>query len=312
MLGAVVVGIGTAGWVRIRDMLAPLLGSPAAELNVRGFISRRSLDPQQGVSQISVEEAVGREDIDVAFVCTENALHEDNVSSAEITFNMVAMKKHLENLLTFLQAGKHVCVEYPMTMNYKAAVELWDLAQKKGVILHEEHIELLTEDYKELKKEVEGKILQDGTLHFTGGALKPGFGFPAFSGIARLTWLVELFGELSVSVATMEEDSGNNCSKMTATLLTSDNRPLTWIEERGPGLPRAKNINFHFDCCTLTQIPPAPRGSVGLFMQDLIHFSAKLVGQVSAEELQRERTRVLHCLQLAERIRELCSSEMSP
>lgn len=56
-----------------------------------------------------------------------------------------------------------------------------------------------------------------------GGALKPGFGFPAFSGIARLTWLVELFGELSVTAATMEEDSGNY-SKMTAKLLTSDNR----------------------------------------------------------------------------------------
>lgn len=34
----------------------------------------------------------------------------------------------------FLQAGKHVCVEYPMTTNYKAAVELWDLAQEKGNI----------------------------------------------------------------------------------------------------------------------------------------------------------------------------------
>ncbi|XP_034411971.1 biliverdin reductase A [Cyclopterus lumpus] len=289
MLGAVVVGIGTAGWVRIRDMLAPLLGSPAVKLNVRGFISRRSLDPQQGVSQISEEEAVSREDIQVVFICTENVLHEDNVR-------------------TFLQAGKHVCVEYPMTMNYKAAVELWDLAQKKGVILHEEHIELLTEDYKELKREVEGKILQDGTLHFTGGALKPGFGFPTFSGIARLTWLVELFGKLSVTVATIEEDSGSNYSKMTAKLLTSDNRPLTWIEERGPGLPRAKNINFHFDSCTLTQIPPAPRGNVGLFMQDLIHFSAKLAGQVSSEELQREKLRVLHCLHLAETIQQLCLS----
>lgn len=35
---------------------------------------------------------------------------------------------------TFLQAGKHVCVEYPMTMNYMAAVELWDFAQEKGDI----------------------------------------------------------------------------------------------------------------------------------------------------------------------------------
>ncbi|MED6258168.1 hypothetical protein ATANTOWER_003774 [Ataeniobius toweri] len=67
----------------------------------------------------------------------------------------------------FLEAGKHVCVEYPMTLSYKAAAELWDLAQKKGVILHEEHIELLTEDYKQLKKEVDGKVLLEGSLHFT-------------------------------------------------------------------------------------------------------------------------------------------------
>ncbi|KAM7401454.1 hypothetical protein PAMA_005588 [Pampus argenteus] len=287
MFGAVVVGVGTAGWVRIRDMLAPLPGSPAEKLTVKGFISRRSLDSQQGVSQISVEDAVNTEDIHVAFICTENDSHEDNIR-------------------TFLQAGKHVSVEYPMTMNYKAAVELCDLAQEKGVILHVEHIELLTEDYKQLKKEVEGKVLQEGTLHFTGEALKPGFGFPSFSGIARLTWLVDLFGELSVTAATTEVDFGTNSSKMTAKLLTADNKSLTWIEERRPGLPRAKNINFHFDSCTLTQIPPTPRGAVGLFMQDLIHFSAKLADQVSPEELQREKTRILHCLELADTIQQLC------
>ncbi|XP_076601059.1 biliverdin reductase A isoform X2 [Chaetodon auriga] len=289
MLGAVVVGMGTAGWVRIRDMLAPLPGSPAEKLSVRGFISRRSLGTQQGVSQISVEEAVNREDIHVAFICTENESHEDNIR-------------------TFLQAGKHVCVEYPMTLNYKAAVELWDLAQEKGLILHEEHIELLTEDYKEIQREVEGKILQEGTLHFTGGAVKPQFGFPAFTGIARLTWLVELFGELSVTAAAIEEDSSNNYSKLTAKLKTSENKPLRWIEERGPGLPRGRNINFHFDSCTLTQIPSVPKGAVGLFMQDLTHFSAKLVGQVSSKELQKEKIRILHCLKLAERIKQLCQS----
>ncbi|MEQ2308281.1 hypothetical protein AMECASPLE_026704, partial [Ameca splendens] len=124
----------------------------------------------------------------------------------------------------FLEAGKHVCVEYPMTLSYKAAAELWDLAQKKGVILHEEHIELLTEDYKQLKKEVDGKVLLEGYLHFTGGTLKPGFGFPAFSGIARLCWLVDLFGELSVTAATFEQDAGKGYSKMTAQLLTSNSR----------------------------------------------------------------------------------------
>lgn len=37
-----------------------------------------------------------------------------------------------------------------------------------GLILHEEHIELLTEDYKLLKAKVDGQTLQEGSLHFTG------------------------------------------------------------------------------------------------------------------------------------------------
>ncbi|XP_058502249.1 biliverdin reductase A [Solea solea] len=286
MSGAVVVGLGIAGGVRIRDMLAPLAGSPAEKLQVRGFVSRRSVGTHQGVSQISMEKAVSREDIQAAFICTENVSHEDNIRA-------------------FLQAGKHVCVEYPMTMSYKTAVELWDLAQEKGVVLHEEHIELLTEDFKALKKEVEGKSLQEGSLHFTGGPLKPGFGFPAFSGISRLTWLVELFGELVVTAAALE-DTVSNYSKMTAKLLTRDNRPLTWIEERGPGLPRGKKINFQFATCSLTQIPPSAGGTGGLFMQDMIHFSCKLLGQVGVEELQREKIRILHCLELAEKIQNIC------
>ncbi|XP_076018214.1 biliverdin reductase A [Genypterus blacodes] len=289
MLGAVVVGIGIAGRVRIRDLLCPQPASPAERLTIKGFISRRCLEPQQGVNQITATEAVSRDDVNVAFICTENVSHEDNIRM-------------------FLQAGKHVCVEYPMTLSYNAAVKLWDLAQEKGVILHEEHIELLTAEYKQMKKEVAGKTLLEGTLHFTGAPVKPGFSFPSFSGMARLTWLVDLFGELSVTAAVMEEQSSENYSKMTATLATANNRPLTWIEERGPGLPRAKSVNFHFDSCTITELPAAPREAVGLFMQDLVLFSAKLAGQVSSEELLREKSRILHCLQLAERMQQLCQS----
>lgn len=284
------MGIGTAGWVRIRDILAPLSPSPAEKLSIKGFVSRRPLDEQLGVKQITTEEALSREDIQVAFICTENATHEDYIRS-------------------FLQAGKHVCVEYPMTMTHQAAVELWDLAQQKGLVLHEEHIELLTADFKQLKKDVSGRTLEEGTLHFTGGALKPGFGFPAFSGIARLTWLVDLFGELTVTSATMEERSDSNYVKMTAQLITADNRPLTWTEERGPGLPRAKTVNFRFSCSSVTELPPAPREPVGLFMQDLVLFSGKLTGLVTPEDLQAERRRILHCLELADRIRLLCQGQ---
>lgn len=37
-----------------------------------------------------------------------------------------------------------------------------------GLVLHEEHIELLTPDFKQLKKDVAGKQLEEGSLHFTG------------------------------------------------------------------------------------------------------------------------------------------------
>lgn len=47
----------------------------------------------------------------------------------------------------------------------------WDLiglVSTPGLVLHEEHIELFSEDFKALKNEVEGKVFQRGTLHFTG------------------------------------------------------------------------------------------------------------------------------------------------
>ncbi|KAL0966125.1 hypothetical protein UPYG_G00291210 [Umbra pygmaea] len=286
MFGSVVVGIGRAGAVRIGDLLSPLPCSTADKLSVKGFISRRILEVQQEVKQITIEEALSREDIKVAFICTENSTHEENIRA-------------------FLEAGKHVCVEYPMAMTHKTAVDLCDLAQEKGVVLHEEHIELLTADYKQLKKDVAGKKIEEGVLHFTGGPVKPSFGFPSFSGIARLTWLVDLFGELTVSTASIEEDPEREYVRLTTQLMTKHQKPLTWIEERGPGLPRAKVINFRFDSCTMTQLPPAAREPVGLFMQDLVLFSQKLMGEVPRDQLHAERCRVLHCLELADCIQQL-------
>ncbi|XP_051557714.1 biliverdin reductase A-like [Myxocyprinus asiaticus] len=286
MFGSVVVGVGIAGCVRIRDLLAPLPSSAAEKLAIKGFVSRRSLEDQQGVKQISIKEALSREDIQAAFICTEN-------------------KNHEEHIRQFLEAGKHVCVEYPMTLSYTSAVELWNLAQQKGLVLHEEHIELFTPDFKQLKKDIAGKTLEEGTLHFTGGSMKPDFGFLAFSGIARLTWLVDLFGELTVTAASLEEEKENKYMKMMAHFLTQQQKPLTWIEERGPGLGRAKHINLRFQDCTITELPAGQREPVGLFMQDLVLFGRKLQGEVPAAALQMERKRILHCLELAERIRQL-------
>lgn len=284
MFGVVVVGIGIAGRVRIRDLLAPLPSSAAEKMALKGFVSRRNLGEEQGVKQISLEEALESKDIHAAIVCTDNITHEEHIRK-------------------FLEAGKHVCVEYPMTLNYQAAADLHNLAQEKGLVLHEEHIELFTPDFKQLKKDVAGETLEEALLHFTGGPLKSDFGFPAFSGIARLTWLVDLFGELRVSAATMSEDTEKSYMKMTVHLLTKEQKPVTWVEERGPGLPRAKSINFRFTSSSMTELPSGTREPVGLFMQDLVLFGQKLSGEMPPEQIQTERKRILHCLQLAECIK---------
>lgn len=51
---------------------------------------------------------------------------------------------------------------------------------------------------------------------------KERFGFPAFSGISRLTWLVALFGELSLVSATLEERKEEQYMKMTVSLETKN------------------------------------------------------------------------------------------
>ncbi|XP_075683170.1 biliverdin reductase A [Rhinoderma darwinii] len=288
MFGAVVVGIGIAGSVRIRDLLNPLQSSPSESLKLQGFVSRRDLGQYNGVKQISLEEALQSNEVNAAFICTDNQNHEQSIRS-------------------FLEAGKHVLVEYPMALSAQAAHELWQLAEQKGKVLHVEHIELLTEEFKQLKKEVEGKELVEGVLHFTGGPLdEQKSGFPSFSGIARVSWLVDLFGSLAVTSARIEENIEEKYCKLTAHFTTTRNRPLTWIEERGPGSKREKKVKFTFKSGILDTLPPAPRAAVGPFMQDQNLFARKLLGQVSKEELAAEKKRIAHCIDLAEKIKRHC------
>nr|XP_020654048.1 biliverdin reductase A [Pogona vitticeps] len=278
MFGTVVVGIGIAGSVRIRDLLNPLPSSPTEHLKLLGFVSRRSLGEVHDVKQISLQEALNSKEVQAAIISTDNQNHYESVRYCP-----------------------------PTSLASKCLYKFHYLADVKCKILHVEHIELLTMEYKQLKKEVAGKELVKGTLHFTGGPLdEERSGFPAFSGIARLSWLVDLFGDLTVTSAMREEQKEKNYSRMTANFQTANKRPLTWIEERGPGMKRDKKINFCFTSGCLESLPEAPRSAVGPFMQDLVLFAKKLLGSVSKEELEAEKRRILLCLNLAEEIQRHC------
>ncbi|KAM6157204.1 biliverdin reductase A [Erethizon dorsatum] len=283
--GVVVVGVGRAGSLRMRDLQSPHESS--AFLNLIGFVSRRELGNIDGVQQISLEDALSSREVEVAYICSESTSHEDHIRQ-------------------FLDAGKHILVEYPMTLSLAAAQELWALAEQKGKVLHEEHVELFMEEFAFLKKEVVGKELLKGSLLFTAAPLEEErFGFPAFSGISRLTWLVSLFGELSLVSATLEERKEEQYMKMTVSLETENKCPLSWIEEKGPGLKRNRYLSFHFKSGSLENVPNVGVNK-NIFLKDQNVFVQKLLGRVSEKELAAEKKRILHCLALAEEIQKLC------
>uniref|UniRef100_A0A8I3W6T3 Biliverdin reductase A n=1 Tax=Callithrix jacchus TaxID=9483 RepID=A0A8I3W6T3_CALJA len=271
--------------------IPPRSAKPAAPegCTESGTRVRRELGSIDGVQQISLEDALSSQEVEVAYICSESSSHEDYIRQ-------------------FLNAGKHVLVEYPMTLSLVAAQALWELAAQKGKVLHEEHVELLMEEFAFLKKEVVGKDLLKGSLLFTAGPLEEErFGFPAFSGISRLTWLVSLFGELSLVSATLEERKEDQYMKMTVCLETEKKSPLTWIEEKGPGLKRNRYLSFHFKSGSLENVPNVGINK-NIFLKDQNIFVQKLLGQFSEKELAAEKKRILHCLGLAEEIQKYCCS----
>ncbi|XP_044532270.1 biliverdin reductase A [Gracilinanus agilis] len=110
MFGVVVVGVGRAGSVRIRDLQTP--PPPADPLKLIGFVSRRELGNINEAKQISLQDALSNIEVDVAYICNENVSHEEHIRQ-------------------FLRAGKHVLVEYPMALSLASAQELWKIAEEK-------------------------------------------------------------------------------------------------------------------------------------------------------------------------------------
>ena len=124
--------------------------------------------------QLSLEDALSSQEVEVAFICSESSSHEDYIRQ-------------------FLNAGKHVLVEYPMTPSWVAAKDLWELVEQKGKVLHEEHVELLMEEFAFLKKEVER--LKDELVRMVSRNLDLS---------ERLEWDVELRRRTQVAREIME------------------------------------------------------------------------------------------------------------
>jgi predicted dehydrogenase len=270
-LAIAVVGLGRAGRARVRA----LEGHPRARL---AAIARRAPGPGERAFDDVVRDAA----IDAAIVCTPNLLHEAQARA-------------------LLEAGKHVAVEFPLAAHTAGARELLALARARDRVLHAEHIELLSASQRSQRQRAAalGRPL-GGALRFTassdGWIGEPALaGSPALCALARLSRLVDLFGEADVASAALE--AGSRAWRLEVELAFRAGGRALLVEERGPGIARATRWALRCEGGALDD--PAADGPGEPFRADLDAFLARI--ERGAAPYVSD-ARVLHLLDLVGQI----------
>lgn len=123
-IGVGLVGTGAAAKRRAAALQGELRGHLLA-VTGRDRLRREGFADTFGVRAVaSVAELVALPQVNLVIVATVNCEHGRSVRAA-------------------LEAGKHVVVEYPLSLDPQEAWELLALAQSRNLLLHVEHIELL-------------------------------------------------------------------------------------------------------------------------------------------------------------------------
>ncbi|XP_046378635.2 biliverdin reductase A-like [Haliotis rufescens] len=279
----VVIGVGIAGRVRIRDLKE--VEAAGKGLALTGFVSRRTLDID-GVRQLTLDEALQSPDVDGVAVCTEPGSHEDTVQKA-------------------LNHNKHVLVEYPVAASPQTARQLYSLAAEKGLVLHEENIALLTEAHSRLKEKVATSTsrLKSGEIMLRGnynGWIEDfsRSGLPFTTNVAVIQTVIAVFGKVTATHADMQTTEKGFVA--TGDVQTEAGSVIRLMSERyKEKVPRVKTLRFEFEDGSVfdtegdkpPQSTPGPgetpktapgqgnQKKKGLFMQDLVLFLEKLQGQ---------------------------------
>ena len=269
-----VVGAGRAGRARVRALGA----SEAACL--RAVVSRG--DP----GGPTFADVLGDPEVAGVILCTPNLLHASQARAA-------------------LDAGKHVLVEFPLAPAPAQFRALLERAHRTNLVLHEEHIELLSPSQAWLRESARplGRP-RGGRLEFTGEAVgwiaDPALaGTPALCALARLHRLVDLFGFAEVRGAALARGAGY---RLEVELGFESGGVVTLVEERAPGGVRATHWRVECENGPLRD-PPSERPA-DLFARDLACFVARV--REGAEPYVGD-ARCLHVLELVAAIeRRLC------
>ncbi|WP_448561522.1 Gfo/Idh/MocA family protein [Trichothermofontia sp.] len=135
------------------------------------------------------EVLVNRADLDLIVIATANHLHGPIVRAA-------------------LEAGKHVVVEFPLTLDFSEAASLLARARSQQCLLHVEHIELLGglhQASRQFLPQVGAVFAVDyATVHPQRPAPRrwtyhrDWFGFPLIGALSRIHRLTDLFGTVAM------------------------------------------------------------------------------------------------------------------
>jgi biliverdin reductase len=241
---------------------------------------------QEDVHTHSFEELVASPEVDAILVCSVNAAHAEQVAAG-------------------LKAGKHVLCEYPLALSHDDAVRLFDLAHDRDRVLHVEHIELLSGSQlalrraaRSLGRPIEGLYHTEANSEGWIADLKLA-GFPSFSGISRLSRLVDLFGPAGVEDAVFEEAEEEQRLVVDLSFVHGGRCRLDY--RRGRGLPRREDWNVRCEQGDLRTLPPLP--AQPLFATDLDAF-VRRVNEGAESYVTDEH--ILDVLSLADEIRERC------
>jgi biliverdin reductase len=241
-LGIAVVGAGRAGQARLRA----LEGNPRAH---RVAVVSRTRRDGTSLDQVLADPAVG-----ALCVCTPNLLHAEVARFA-------------------LEAKKHALVEFPLAPTVEEARGLFDLSRERGLVLHEEHIELLSPSQAWLRERVKQLgALRRATVEFRADA--SGWinetalaGSPALCSLARLHRVVDLFGEAEVQSASLEVGEG---WRLDVELGFARGGSLRLSEARTLGGARGTTWSGELEGGPLESPPAEPAG--GVFARDLDSF----------------------------------------
>ncbi|MEG4961537.1 MULTISPECIES: Gfo/Idh/MocA family oxidoreductase [unclassified Microcoleus] len=137
---------------------------------------------------VSWRKLVERDDLDLVIVCTVN-------------------RDHGAIVLAALENGKHVVVEYPLSLDVSEAERAIELAAQQQKLLHIEHIELLGGLHQAIKESLPlvGKVFYARYVTIAPQRSVPQrwtfqhslFGFPLVGAISRLHRFTDLFGEVA-------------------------------------------------------------------------------------------------------------------